>query len=47
MVREVSNFITEREGSSHNDSDTAAKRVCVGKHCGRCGKVGVGTNLMV
>jgi hypothetical protein len=31
MVKEVSNFIAEREGSSCNNSNTAIKRVCVSK----------------
>ena len=42
-VGEVSNFIAEREGSSRNDGDTAAKRVRVGRRCGRCGEVGHNT----
>jgi hypothetical protein len=40
MVREVFNFITEREGSSCNNSNTAVKRVCVSRHYRRYGEVG-------
>jgi hypothetical protein len=39
MVRKVSNFIAEREGSSCNNSDTAAKRVYVSRYCRYCGEV--------
>ena len=38
-VREISNFIAKREGSSRNDGDTAAKRVRVSRRYGRCGEV--------
>jgi hypothetical protein len=43
MVREVSNFIAEREGSSCNNGDIAAKRVYVGRRYRHCGEVGYNT----
>jgi hypothetical protein len=39
-VSEVSDLITEREGSSRKDSKTPAKRACAKRYCGRCGEVG-------
>jgi hypothetical protein len=43
IVREVFNFITEREGSSCNDGNIAIKRVCVGRYYRYCSKVGYNT----
>jgi hypothetical protein len=39
-VSEVSDLITEREGSSRKDGKTPAKRVRAERHCGCCGEVG-------
>ena len=39
MVRKVSNFIAKRKGSSCNNSNMAAKRVRVSKHCRYYSKV--------
>jgi len=47
MVREVSNFIAKREGSSYNDGNTATKRVRVSRRCGRCGEVGYNTRTYI
>ena len=37
-VREVSNLITVREGSSSKEGKTLVKRVRAERHCGRCGE---------
>jgi hypothetical protein len=39
MVKEVSNFITKREGSSCNNSNIAVKRVYVSKYYRYCSEV--------
>jgi hypothetical protein len=39
-VSEVSDLITEKEGSSRRDSKTPAKRVRAKRRCGCCSEVG-------
>jgi hypothetical protein len=39
IVSEVLDLITEREGSSHKDSETPAKRVRAKRHYGRYGEI--------
>jgi hypothetical protein len=39
IVGEVSDLITEREGSSRKDGETPAKRVRAKRHYGRCGEI--------
>jgi hypothetical protein len=39
-VSKVSNLITEKEGSSHEEGETPAKRVRAERHYGRCSEVG-------
>jgi hypothetical protein len=39
IVGEVSDLITKREGSSHKDGETPAKRVRAKRYYGRCGEI--------
>jgi hypothetical protein len=39
IVSKVSNLITIKEGSSHEDSETPAKRVRAKRRCGCCSEV--------
>jgi hypothetical protein len=36
----VSDLIAEREGSSHEEGKTPAKRVRAERYCGHCSKIG-------
>jgi hypothetical protein len=39
IVGEVSNLIAKKEGGSHKDSKTPAKRVRAERRCGRCSEI--------
>jgi hypothetical protein len=40
IVSEVADLIAEKEGKGCSEGETPAKRVRVGRRCGRCGKIG-------
>jgi hypothetical protein len=40
IVSKVSDLIAEREGYSHDNSKTPAKRVRAERHCSHCGEIG-------
>ena len=39
-VSEVADLIAEKEGGGRGEGETPAKRVRVGRRCGRCGETG-------